>query len=130
VKAVDTNVLARLILHDDPHQARLAEDMLREPVWISHTVWVELGWVLGKQLRLDRAVVAGSLLAILMLESVHVADRDGLLWAIERYEAGADWADVVHLVASRGVADRFVTFDRGIASSAGANSPLPLETLA
>jgi predicted nucleic-acid-binding protein len=128
VKAVDTNVLARLILQDDPHQTSLAEAILRNPVWVSHTVWVELGWVLAKQLRLDRAIVADALLTVLTIETVHVADREGLLWAIERYRAGADWADAVHLVAARGVADRFVTFDKAIA---GIDlPPLPIETLA
>lgn len=128
MKAVDTNILARLILQDEPHQARLAEAIVREPVWVSHTVWIELGWVLGKRLRLDHATVADAMATLLMLETVHVADREGLAWAIERYRAGADWADAVHLVAARGVADRFVTFDRGIARID--TPPLPIETLA
>lgn len=127
MKAVDTNILARLILQDDPRQARLAETILREPVWVSHTVWIELGWVLGKRLRLDHAVAADALETLLMLETVHVADREGLAWAIERYRAGADWADAMHLVAARGVADRFVTFDLGIARID--TPPLPIETL-
>ena len=128
MRAVDTNILARLILQDEPHQARLAEAIVREPVWVSHTVWIELGWVLGKRLRLDHAIVADAMATLLMLETVHVADREGLAWAIERYRAGADWADAVHLVAARGVADRFVTFDRGIARID--TPPLPIETLA
>lgn len=128
MKAVDTNILARLILQDEPHQARLAEAIVREPVWVSHTVWIELGWVLGKRLRLDHAIVADAMATLLMLETVHVADREGLAWAIERYRAGADWADAVHLVAARGVADRFVTFDRGIEQID--TPPLPVETLA
>ena len=128
MRAVDTNILARLILQDEPHQARLAEAIVREPVWVSNTVWIELGWVLGKRLRLDHATVADAMATLLMLDTVHVADRDGLAWAIERYRAGADWADAVHLVAARGVADRFVTFDRGIARID--TPPLPVETLA
>lgn len=128
MKAVDTNVLARLILQDEPNQARLAEAVVREPVWVSHTVWIELGWVLGRRLRVDRAIVADALETVLMLETVHVADRDGLMWAIARYRRGADWGDVVHLVAARGVADRFVTFDQAISHIEA--PPLPIETLA
>ncbi|MCC2977585.1 type II toxin-antitoxin system VapC family toxin [Sphingomonas sp. PL-96] len=94
MKAVDTNVLARLILQDEPNQARLAETVVREPIWVSHTVWIELGWVLGRRLRLDRVIVADALETLLMLETVHVADRDGLLWAVDRYRKGADWGDV------------------------------------
>lgn len=129
MRAVDTNVLARLILQDDVRQAELAADVLRDPVWVSTSVWVELGWVLSKRLKLERTVIGDALSVILAMDSVHVADRSGLEWAISRYRHGADWADVVHLVAARGVADRFVTFDRVLADLAAPCS-VPIETLA
>ena len=100
-----------------------------QPAWVSNTVWVELGWVLGKRLRLDRAVVSAALSSILAIDTIHTADRHGLSWAIERYRLGADWADVVHLIAARGVADTFVTFDRGVAGQAE-GTPVLVETLA
>ena len=129
MRAVDTNVLARLILQDDDRQSEVARSILREPVWVSYSVWVELGWVLSKRLKLDVAVVSDALSTLLAMSSVHVADREGLAWAIDRYRGGADWADMVHLVAARGVADRFATFDRFIAADAG-GSPVVVETLA
>lgn len=129
MKAVDTNILARLILQDDERQMELARDLLREPVWITHSVWLELGWVLNKRLRLDRATVAEALLTLLSLSTVHVADRTGLEWAIERYRGGADWGDVLHLVGASGASDAFVTFDRGIAAAVGDDPPVAVETL-
>lgn len=129
MKAVDTNVLARLVLDDDATQSALARSIVLEPVWISATVWVELGWVLAKRLKLDRAVVADALSVILSIETVHTADRGGVAWAIDRYRAGADWADMIHLVASVEAAERFVTFDRMLARHAGEAVPLPVETL-
>lgn len=129
MRALDTNVLARLILADDDQQYALAVALIGQPVWITTTVWIELGWVLSKRLRLDRAVVSEALRTILMIETVHTADRDGIGWAIERYRAGADWADMIHLIAARGVAETFATFDRGIVAEAGPDTPIVIETL-
>lgn len=129
MKAVDTNVLARLILQDDDRQAMLARDVVAVPVWVSLSVWVELGWVLHRRLGLDRAIVAEGLSVLLAMETVHVSDRAGLEWAIERYRAGADWADAIHLLAANGVADGFVTFDRALKGQLEA-APVPIETLA
>ena len=128
MRSIDTNVLARIVLADDPAQFAVAAALLDQPVWITATVWLELGWVLGK--KLDRRGVADALSNILAIQSIHTFDIDGLGWAIDRYRAGADWADVIHLVSARGIADRFTTFDRDIARCAGETPPLPIETLA
>jgi predicted nucleic-acid-binding protein len=128
VRAVDTNVLARLVLADDHAQCDMAAALLDTPAWITATVWLELGWVLGK--RLDRPRACDALAGVLAMESVHTFDSDGLTWAIDRYRAGADWADVIHLISARGIADSFTTFDRDIGRRVGDTPPLPIETLA
>lgn len=43
MRSLDTNVLARWVLGDDPAQAELAEGLLEQAVWVSHTVLIELG---------------------------------------------------------------------------------------
>lgn len=128
MNAVDTNVLARFLLHDDQAQAERAADVLRAPVWVSLTVWLELGWVLGKQLKLKRGVISDALETLLALDTIHTGERAGLLWAVDRFRAGADWADMIHLVAG-GSADRFTTFDGQLARQAGASTLLPVESL-
>lgn len=130
MNAIDTNVLARFILHDDDAQAERAADVLLAPVWVSLTVWLELGWVLGKQLKLQRDIISDALETLLALDTVHTVERSGLLWAVDRFRAGADWADMIHLVAARGSADKFSTFDGQLARRAGAATPVPVETLA
>lgn len=127
MRAVDTNVLARLVLIDDDIQFDTAAGLLAEPVWIAATVWLELGWVLSK--KLPRSGVADALIGILAMDSVHTSDIDGLGWAIDRYRAGADWADVIHIVSARGIADRFTTFDKDIVRCTGEMPPLAIETL-
>ncbi|MEH3047426.1 type II toxin-antitoxin system VapC family toxin [Sphingomonas adhaesiva] len=129
MRAVDTNVLARIILQDDARQTAIAADILRQPVWVSLPVWTELGWLLFTRLGLDRNIAAEALSTILMMATVQVADPAGLAWAIERFRQGADWADMIHLIAARGAADTFATFDTGVAKAA-TDTPLPIETLA
>ncbi len=46
MRAVDTNVLVRLIERDDPEQVRAAEEFIAPGAWISHVVLVETMWVL------------------------------------------------------------------------------------
>ena len=114
MRALDTNVLARWVLRDDEAQALAADAILREPCLVSITVMLELGWVLDRSLRLPRATVASMLGQILQLTTVTAENLAGLTWALERYRAGADWADAVHLADTTGLATAFVTFDRGL----------------
>ena len=129
MRSLDTNVLARWVLGDDPAQARAAEALLEETVWISHTVLIELGWVLQKARRLPRAMVADMMQQIVDLETVLVKRREALVWAIGRYREGADWGDVMHIAASLTESQVFTTFDRQLARRAGADTPLAIETL-
>jgi predicted nucleic-acid-binding protein len=47
-------------------------------------------------------------------------------WAIERFAAGADFADMIHIVAARG-AVAFVSFESRLSKLAGTASPMPIE---
>jgi predicted nucleic-acid-binding protein len=44
--AVDTNVLVRLVVRDDPDQVRAAEEFVTKGAWVSHLVLAETLWVL------------------------------------------------------------------------------------
>ena len=46
MRAVDTNVLVRLIVRDDPEQVRIAETFVSTGAWASHLVLAEAMWVL------------------------------------------------------------------------------------
>lgn len=129
VRAVDTNILVRWLLGDDPVQSALAVQILSEPSYVSLTVLTELGWVLEKALGISRPIVGQMLDKVVILEHVQVDKRPSVLWAIERYHQGADWADMMHVVAASGTAPVFATFDRRIARDAGEESPVSVETL-
>jgi predicted nucleic-acid-binding protein len=46
MRAVDTNVLVRLLVRDDPEQVRAAESFTASGGWVSHLVLAEAMWVL------------------------------------------------------------------------------------
>ena len=129
MRSVDTNVLARWLLGDDSAQTQAALAVVAEPLWISPTVLLELGWVLSKAIGLPRDVVAGMLRQVINLETATLPHREAFAWAIDRYEQGGDWADMAHFAASGAEASVFVTFDRLLERKAGPDRPLPVETL-
>jgi predicted nucleic-acid-binding protein len=111
VKAVDTNILVRLVTGDDPAQARRAGGILRETVHVPITVLLELGWILTSYYGFDRQRLGAALSGLLDNESIHVDDEPAIRAALDLHARGADLADCLHLVAARGSA-AFVTFDR------------------
>lgn len=128
--AVDTCVLARFVIGDDPAQQDVAKRLIdTERVYAGWTVLIELGWVLGRSLRMPRSEVADALEVLFSITNVFTPDPEGVDWALERYRAGADWADSIHLVSNREHATEFATFDQGIALEAGSGSPLAVRTL-
>ncbi len=49
MRAVDTNVLIRLITRDDPRQVTAAESYVARGAWVSHLVLAETVWVLSAE---------------------------------------------------------------------------------
>jgi predicted nucleic-acid-binding protein len=128
--AADTNVVVRWIVGDDLEQTERATAVFEHPTFISLTVLIETVWVLsGRRYALDRATVADLLDRIVAARSVLLEHESAVSWAISRYRAGADFADMIHLIAAAD-AERFVTFDLRLAGQAGASPPLAIETLA
>jgi predicted nucleic-acid-binding protein len=128
VKALDTNVVLRLLLGDDPVQSVLAEAIVQDRCWIGLTVLIEVAWVLGSRYRLSRAETAQVLRSLAAYGSVQLEARAAALWAIDRYDEGGDIADLLHVAAARD-AEAFVTFDQAIERSAGPDTPVAIETL-
>jgi predicted nucleic-acid-binding protein len=127
-RAVDTNVIVRALVNDDPRQAELANSVLSKNFTVAISVFLETEWVLRSQYRWSRTEIAENLLEIVDLASFSDMPK-GIGWALARYAAGADFADVIHLI-SPGTARSFVTFDKRLAAKAGPDTPLPVETLA
>ena len=129
MRAADTNVVIRFVAADDPAQSAVARRFFREgEVFVSQTVLLETEWVLRAVLGWDRRRVATTLTTLLRIGRIAVERSADAIWAVERHAAGADFADMLHLAAARRTSG-FVTFDRSVARGAGANPPVPIETL-
>lgn len=129
VKAVDTNIVARALTQDDPVQSPIADRVLAAGAFIPLTVLLETGWLLRSRYGLSRAAIVDMLSTLCELPSVTVDEEDGVRWALAKYAASGDIADLIHLVSAR-QSSAFVTFDAGVARAAGSDSPIPIETLA
>ena len=76
MRAVDTNLLVRLLARDHPKQTAAAEAFVAGGAWVSHLVLVEAIWVLGSVFSRDAAALAGSVQMLLEHESLALEDPD------------------------------------------------------
>ena len=111
MRSVDTNVLVRALVRDDPVQAARAEALIgQHDIFIPITVILELEWVLRSRYGYAPKRVAQALEKITALGNVVVAERDAVLAATARVQQGWDFADALHHALSQGC-DDFVTLD-------------------
>jgi predicted nucleic-acid-binding protein len=118
MNAVDTNVVVRLIVGDNPDQEAAARNLIRRgSVWISKTVLLETIWVLRNFYRLEAAEIYEMLESLIRLEDVQVEDASSVANAFDLMEHGVDPADAMHL-ASTPAGSSFATFDRDLVRKA------------
>lgn len=117
--AVDTNLLVRYAIRDDPAQAARAASFLEDQdCLVVRSVVLETGWVLGSGYGLSRAQVVERIRHILCLPRVFTEDVEQVLLALDWYEQGMDLGDALHVAVARGAAEAFATFDKGIMKAA------------
>jgi predicted nucleic-acid-binding protein len=127
VIAVDTNVLVRILTHDDPRQySRAAALFASEEIWIAKTVLLETEWVLRSLYGFSASELGVALRALAGLSNVHVEDGVAVARAFELWSKGLDFADALHLV-SRGEAEEFATFDDKLVKRAGSGGVVLLK---
>jgi predicted nucleic-acid-binding protein len=111
VRAVDTNVLVRYYLRDDPAQARLAEKALSAgDIFVPKTVLLELEWVLRSVAEQPAGKVLDCLGHLIALPGVTVEDHDHIETALRHCRQGVDFADALHHAASHACTE-LLTFD-------------------
>jgi predicted nucleic-acid-binding protein len=119
VRAVDTNVLARFYLRDDATQGRIAADVLSAgDVFVPKTVVLELEWVLRYVADQPEDKVTECLAHLIALPGVTVEDRDEIETALGHCRNGIDFADALHLAASKACTELLTFDDRGYARKA------------
>ena len=92
--SVDTNVLARAVLNDDPAQSRAARKLLKEASLIAVPLpcLCELVWVLRQGAKLSKDDVATAVRSLMNAGNV-VVNRPAAELGLAVLEAGGDFAD-------------------------------------
>lgn len=127
MRAIDTNIIVRILTDDDDVQAKVARAVVEAgDILIPLTVCLETAWVLRTGYGFNTEQIAAGLAGIASLPGVSVDEPLVLATAIDWLRAGMDFADAIHLAKS----DRctaFVSFDRKLVRAAKGRSAIPVE---
>ncbi len=111
---VDTNVLVRAVVRDDPAQARAAAKILTDAdvIAVALPCLCEFVWVLRRVYNLGTEDIAGAVRALIAASNVQV-NRPAVDAGLSMLEANGDFADGV--IAYEGTwlgGETFVSFDK------------------
>jgi predicted nucleic-acid-binding protein len=123
MRAVDTNVLVRLVSRDDPRQVAAAEAFVARGAWVSHVVLAEAIWVLTSVYELEAPAVATAVDMLLNHRDLTLQDADAVTAALEQYRAkpAVSFSDCLVLELARKSGHLPLgTFDRGLGKLDGA----------
>ena len=110
--AVDTNVLVRLLLNDEPAQVQQSKQLFaQDEIFISDTVLLESAWVLKHAGGYTQPQIAEGLRRIGGFPSVSIESPKRLALTWKWVHDGLDFADAFHLADLQSF-DHFVTFDQ------------------
>lgn len=116
--ALDTNLLARLLLKDDAKQYARVKALLQSNQTFTApvTVLLELVWVLEAN-DCTPAEIASGMTLLLGLPNFRPAQADAMADALQAYSQGMDFADALYLALCRGD-ESLMTFDRAFVRKA------------
>ncbi len=123
--ALDTNILARYLLNDDPAQTQAASALLAQDkdYTAPPTVMLELVWVL-KANGCNREEILKGLRLLLGLPNFKPKAFEALCYAVRWFEEGMDFGDALHLAMSADD-DGFCTFDKSLGKLAANIGAMP-----
>jgi predicted nucleic-acid-binding protein len=122
MRAVDTNVLVRLITRDDRKQVESAEEFVSKGAWVSHLVLAETSWVLDSVYDRTREDIAKAVEMLLNHEHLTLQDQDVVEAAVEKFRQhkGVTFSDVLVLeIARKSGHVPLGTYDRNLAKLEG-----------
>ena len=123
MRAVDTNLLVRLLARDDARQVAAAEAFVAPGAWVSHLVLVEAAWILDSVYGLAPARLASAVELLLEHRDLTIQDADVVTRALDAFRArpALGFSDCLVLEVARQAGHLPLgTFDRGLAKLEGA----------
>lgn len=130
--ALDTNVLVRYLVEDEPREqceraARLVESAVDQgrALFVSHVVAYETVWVLESAYGVEHRDIAEILSKLLETRHVHLQDRALVRRALRAYrDVAGDFADyLIREIAHDAGCDAIATFDADLLSEDGFIEP-------
>ena len=121
MRAVDTNVLVRLVARDDAGQVRAAEDFVSKGAWISHLVLAETSWVLDAIFDRSPEQIATAVDMLLNHKELTLQDSEVVAAALDLYRKrpALGFSDCLVLEIARKAGHvPLGTFDRNLAKLA------------
>lgn len=123
---LDTNVLVRYIMQDDPKQSPIATQIIESlegigSGYVALVSIVELVWVLSASFELTRSQVAQALDGIVRTKQFKIESADQVVRALRVFKAGkSDFADcLIERSANSAGCEKTVTFDVNASKHAG-----------
>jgi predicted nucleic-acid-binding protein len=122
MRAVDTNLLVRLIVRDDPTQVEAAEAFVAQGAWVSQLVLAETIWVLDAVHERTAVQLAAAIEMLLNHEQLSIQDAEAVAHALKwfRSRPALGLSDCLVLAIARKAGHLPLgTFDRGLAKLEG-----------
>lgn len=122
MRAVDTNVLVRLVTRDDAKQVAAAEAFVARGAWVPHLVLAEMTWVLASVYDRNPAAIATAVEMLLRHEHLTLQDSDAVALAVAsfRKRPALGFSDCLVLEVSRKAGHLPLgTFDRDFSKRPG-----------
>lgn len=123
MRAVDTNVLVRLIARDDPDQTASAESFVSVGAWVSTLVLAEAIWVLASVYDVESSDQATAVEMLLDHRELTIQDRETVAAAVALFRAkpALGFSDcLIFEMARRAGYLPLGTFDRNLGRVPGA----------
>jgi predicted nucleic-acid-binding protein len=120
--AIDTNVLVRLVVDDDPRQTQMAKESTAHGAWVSHLVLAESMWVLAGNFGLSRGDIVNTIKTLLTHPNVAFEDANVVRAALNHFSQrrNVDFSDCLILEIARKAGHKpLATFDRDLAKVDG-----------
>jgi predicted nucleic-acid-binding protein len=122
MRAVDTNLLVRLVVRDDADQVNAAEAFVSKGAWVSHLVLAETLWVLDAVYNRSPAQIARAIDRLLNHRELTLQDADVVALALDHFRArpSLGFSDCLVLEIARKAGHLPLgTFDRNLAKLDG-----------
>ena len=123
MRAVDTNVLVRLLARDHAKQASAADDAIAKGAWVSNLVLAEALWVLDAVYERTSTQLVAALELLLAHETLVLQDADVVAAAVAQFRAkpALGFSDCLVLEIARKAGQLpLVTFDKTLGRLDGA----------